>query len=46
MLVIENPIFNSSISPADSNSNTRNWHLLFQSGELKIDEFENAAMFR
>lgn len=40
MLVIESPLFNSTISPTDSNSNTRGWNSAFQTCELKVKDFD------
>lgn len=39
MLVIECPLFNSTITPTDSNSNKRSWNDAFKSGELAVDDF-------
>jgi GR25 family glycosyltransferase involved in LPS biosynthesis len=39
MLVIESPLFSSTITITDSNSNTRGWNKAFQRGELKVDHF-------
>jgi hypothetical protein len=43
MLVIESPLFNSSIKPDDSNSNTRGWNKAFQSGALNVDDFDSSC---
>jgi GR25 family glycosyltransferase involved in LPS biosynthesis len=40
ILVIESPMFNSTISPEHSNSNTRGWNSAFQKGELKVEDFD------
>lgn len=39
MLVIESPLFNSTISETDSNANTRGWNKAFQTGELRVEDF-------
>jgi GR25 family glycosyltransferase involved in LPS biosynthesis len=39
MLVIESPLFHSSIIPTDSNSNTRGWNKAFQNGDLSVEDF-------
>jgi hypothetical protein len=43
MLVIESPLFNSSIMPDDSNSNTRGWNKAFKSGALNVDDFDSSC---
>jgi GR25 family glycosyltransferase involved in LPS biosynthesis len=43
ILIIESPLFNSTIMPDDSNSNTRGWNAAFKSGELNIDEFDECC---
>lgn len=39
MLAIESPLFNSTITTTDSNSNTRGWNNAFKSGELRVEDF-------
>ena len=39
MLVIESPLFNSTITTTDSNSNTRGWNNAFKKGDLRVEDF-------
>lgn len=43
IIIIESPVFYSSIMPQDCNSNTRSWNKAFQSGELKVDDFDSSC---
>lgn len=45
MLIIENPIFNSTIVPVHSNMNNHCWGTLFTNGCLNASDFENAELF-